>query len=455
MNLVSALIKRVLELEDFSTWSNVRKHYLPNEYHKLFDVISGHTDNYHKLPTIEELKLEIRDSATLDKVYALETIETEAEPFLLLDYVKNDFAQKEVLIGLDRWIDSSIAFESAEEVVQSLERLTSDLKDRVDLVPPEENMQKINLFDTEEDMSNRITLGLNADFDKQFDFLTTDFILIGGKRGSGKSLTSNNIARHIIDSGKRVVFFTVEMTPREVLQRDCGIATGVSVRKIRNRDLSIPEWEEVVKYWANRYEDSENDVKQYYQHRDFNRFHSSISRKNLVANSLEIVYDSGLTMSKIISESTRLARDGNLGLIVIDYLNKVKRTGSHFTDSLDWKEQMYIANASKQLAQDLKVPTFSPYQTDANGEARLAKGILDAADAALVLDAHTKKDNAITFKTTKMRAADDEEEFTSSIDWSSLKIGPANAEKPQPIQKSKPSSSSGKTGENIYDDPPF
>lgn len=455
MNLVSALIKRVLELEDFSTWSNVRKHYLPNEYHKLFDVISGHTDNYHKLPTIEELKLEIRDSATLDKVYALETIETEAEPFLLLDYVKNDFAQKEVLVGLDRWIDSSIAFESAEEVVQSLERLTSDLKDRVDLVPPEENMQKISLFDTEEDMSNRITLGLNADFDKQFDFLPSDLILIGGKRGSGKSLTSNNIARHIIDGGKRVAFFTVEMKPREVLQRDCGIASGVSVRKIRNRDLSVQEWEDVVKYWGGRYQDSEKDIKQYLEHRDFDRFHTAISRKDLVPNYLEIIYDSSLTMGKIVSESTRLARDGNLGLIVIDYINKVKRTGSHFTDSLDWKEQMYIANTSKQLAQDLGVPVFSPYQTDATGEARLAKGILDAADASLVLDAHTKKDMAITFTATKMRSADDEEEFTSSIDWSSLKIGPANAEKPQPIQKSKSSSSSGKTGESIYDDPPF
>ena len=78
MSLASALIKRVLECEDFDTWTNVRKHYLPDEYHVLFDIISKHSDNYHKLPTLEELKLSVRDAATTDKVYALESVDTEA-----------------------------------------------------------------------------------------------------------------------------------------------------------------------------------------------------------------------------------------------------------------------------------------------------------------------------------------------------------------------------------------
>ena len=88
MNLASALIYRVLESEDFDTWSDVRKHYLPSEHHSLFDVITKHTERYHKLPTLEELKLEVRDAATLDKVYALESIETEADPDFLLEALK-------------------------------------------------------------------------------------------------------------------------------------------------------------------------------------------------------------------------------------------------------------------------------------------------------------------------------------------------------------------------------
>ena len=66
---------------------------------------------------------------------------------------------------------------------------------------------------------------------------------------------------------------------------------------------------------------------------------------------------------------------------------------------------------------------ISPYQTDATGEARFAKGILDAADTAFALDAHQKEDNAITFKCVKMRNGE-ETDFTSTMDWATLKIGP-------------------------------
>ena len=65
----------------------------------------------------------------------------------------------------------------------------------------------------------------------------------------------------------------------------------------------------------------------------------------------------------------------------------------------------------------------SPYQTDATGEARFAKGILDSADTAFALDAHQKEDNIITFKCVKMRNGE-ETDFTSTMDWATLTIGP-------------------------------
>ena len=60
-NLASALFKRILEEEDFDTWSSLRRHYLPSEYFVVYDVIDKQVDAYHKLPTIEELKLAVRD----------------------------------------------------------------------------------------------------------------------------------------------------------------------------------------------------------------------------------------------------------------------------------------------------------------------------------------------------------------------------------------------------------
>lgn len=449
MNLASALIKRVLEEQDYDTWMNVRKHYLPTEYHPLFDVISKHSDRFHKLPELEELKLEIRDSATLDKVYALESVETEAEPFLLLDYLKNEFAQKEALFQLDKWVDQTMSFETAEEVVRHLQEIAINLEDKVELTPAEESMQRINLFDSEEEMAKRITLGLNTEMDV-FEFRATDYIMLGGKRGSGKSLTVSNIAHNTVEKGKKALLFTIEMDAREVLQRNCAIATGVPYFKIRNKNLNEDEWLKIAKWWATRYQESDAAIEAYLSHRSFERFHTAISRLPLVNAYVDIVYDPGLTLGRISAETEKRAREGTLGVVIVDYLNQVKRTAGYSRDSqYDWKEQIEISKAMKHLAQVYEVPVVSPYQIDATGEARFAKGILDAADASFILDAHEHDDNCITFKSTKMRAARDDLEFTTRVDWNTLRIGPDSA--PKPEKGDGPKVTQNPTGESVYD----
>ena len=97
MNIASALIKQILDAQDFETWSILRKHYLPSEYHTLFSVIDKHCEEYHKLPKFDDLKYEIRDANTKDKLFAINSIEVEAEADMLLKYLKNEYTQKEVL----------------------------------------------------------------------------------------------------------------------------------------------------------------------------------------------------------------------------------------------------------------------------------------------------------------------------------------------------------------------
>ena len=78
------------------------------------------------------------------------------------------------------------------------------------------------------------------------------------------------------------------------------------------------------------------------------------------------------------------------------------------------------------MAQEFEVPVFSPYQTDATGEARFAKGILDAADAAYTLETWEQEDNCMTLNCVKMRSAS-MKSFTSTMDWETLKIGPESS----------------------------
>jgi hypothetical protein len=470
VNLASALIKQVLEQEDFDTWSNVRKHYLPSEYHQLFDIISKHTDSYHKLPTLEELKFEIRDNATLEKVYALETgEEIEAEPFLLLDYLKNEYTQKEFLFQVDRLIDRSLAFETAEETIKSIQEIAIDLENKVDITDPAENMQKISLFESDEDLGARVTLGLNSDFDSQYPIAVTDYIMLGGPKGAGKSITCNNVGRHIIEVKQKVaLYFSIEMEAIEVLQRDAALATKIPFNKIRNKNLSVVEWEKIVEYWGTRFKNSEGHVAAYKQHHDFNRFHTAISKEELSGAYLDIIYDPNLTLTRIRNEvQKRLAQGVEIGIIIVDYINQVKlNDNSKVGDKqYEWKEQINISTGLRRLAQELRIPVFSPYQMDADGKARFARGILDAPTVVIKLIKFPQADAIMGFEIEKMRHAPDELVVISRMDWNCLQIGPENGELPEPEVEEdehpkatfgrKKQSSSKPTGESIYDDPPF
>lgn len=459
MNLASALFKRILETEDFDTWSSLRRHYLPSEYCIVYDTIEKQVDNYHKLPTIEELKLAVRDAPTLDKIYAIEAVEVDAEPFLLLDYLKNEFTQQETLVELHRYVENSISFETAEETIESLYSIISKIEDKVELRNTEDNMQKINLFESDEEIADYIPLGLNAEFDKLVRFKSSDYILMGGKRGSGKSITCSNLADTVYKRGKSVLYFSIEMPTREVLQRQCSIGCGVPHSKIKYKTLDNLEWFKVATWWADRYENGEKHLELYKEHRDFNRFHAAIQKEQLKDVQIDIIYEPSLTLPKLKAEIIKRVRKlGNVGLIIIDYVNQIRKT-SDSDDKFDWKDQIHVSTALKELAGVLQIPVFSPYQIDAQGEARFAKGILDSADAAFTLEAGPE---SIQFRCTKIRG-DAKIDFNSRVDWNCLRIGPENGveivvEEDEPKSKKK-KTSFGKEDkpimDMIYDDPPF
>jgi replicative DNA helicase len=442
LNIASALLKQVLELSDFDCWGNVRKHYLPVEYHTLYTIIDKHCEHNHSLPTFEELKFGIRDARTRDKLYAIEAVEVDVAPVLLLDYLKNEYTQREILGQLEHYIDSSIAFETAEESISHLHQIILDVEQKVDIKDPSETMERITLFESDEELARYVSLGLNTNFDEKIKFAPSDYILIGGKRGAGKSIVCANLAVNTRNSGKAAIYFTIEMDSRSILQRICAIDVGVPFGRLRTKSLSLTEWELVAKWWCDRREHGDFHYKQYLNDRDFDKLHVRLVREKLLPGQIHIVYDPSLTSAKITSEVARISSFEDVGLVIVDYLNQVKRTvapGKQY----DWTEQIEISKGLKSMAQEYNYPVVSPYQIDATGEARFAKGILDSADAAFILEAHDKSDNCITFQCTKMRS-NAEENFTSQMNWNTLKIGPESAEAPKPKAKESKESKKAK-----------
>lgn len=439
MNLASIFIKKILTDSDIDAWSALRKHYLPKAYHQVHETIEKHLREYGKLPTFEELELSIRHpllKAKLDSIKSVEYLDIDGGQ--LLDYVKNEFVQVEALSKIDKFLDSTIATGSAEEIIESLRAMILEIESQVDFINPEDDMRRIELFDSEEILSHSQPLGLNDDYDRDNLFAPSDYVLLGGRRGGGKSLTCANIVAQAYKEGKSSIYFTIEMPTRQILHRICSISTEVPATTIRKRDLTLDQWERVAEWWSGRFETGYEDYHEYMKHRDFDKMHASLIKKPLKQTQIEIIYDATLTLGRIRAELDKLCYTLEPAIVVVDYINKVKTGMQSNRGQFDWTEQMVISENLKILAQEYNVLMVSPYQIDSSGEARMAKGILDPADIAFTLDSHKKDDCAMTFNCVKRRNGP-EMPFTSVINWDTLKIGPESAvleEREEPEEES-------------------
>jgi replicative DNA helicase len=426
VNLASVLFKTIIAQSDIETWSNCQKHYFPAEFASIWTYINKYVETHSIIPTFDDLRLAVRDATLRDRFFALEKVEeVDIDGATLLEYLKNEYTQIEIMNQLETYLSDSIAMESAQENIESLQNIVLSVEEKVDLKDTSTNMRKMELFDPIEELEKNVPLGLNHDFDRIQTFGPSDLVLIGGKRGAGKSIACANIASSTYEAGHSVMYFTIEMSSRATMQRICSISTGVPAAAIRNRNLSIGEWEQVARWWSQRFEDGERALSRYLSHRDFDTYHNELTAKPLREKQIDVVYAPSLTLANIRTELDKKVARLQPRVVIVDYINQVKRSmvSNGRMGQYDWTEQIEVSKALKTYAQDYGFIMVSPYQIDATGEARFAKGILDAADAAFTLDAHNKEDNVISFECAKMRNSD-EVSFTSTMDWASLRIGP-------------------------------
>ena len=431
MNIASALINRIIVEQDTETWGSLQQHYLPPEYQPLHRAVEKHFETYLSLPTFDDLKLALRDQTLKEKVYAIEALEVDSTPYQLLEYLKNEYTQVEILGEMDKYIDNSVAMASADENIEAVEDIVVKIRNKVEIDTESVSMQKISVLDTEEEVANYIPLGLNDDYDQKMRFTKSDLVLLGGRRGSGKSFTCANLAWNQYKNGKSSLYFTIEMTKEQTFRRLAALGADIPLNRLMNRMLTEKEYQRLAEFQADRFEGSSSALMQYYSNNDFEDFQRQVTKLPLRTDKqMDIVYDTSLTLAKIKAEIEYRLNYLDLGVVIIDYINQVKRSSMPTrAGQYDWTEQIEVSKTLKQYAQDYNVLFFSPYQTDATGEARFAKGILDAADAAFALETWEPADECISFQCKKMRNGP-MESFTSAMNWETLKIGPQGSLNP-------------------------
>lgn len=398
----------------------------------MYVAIARHYEKYNTIPSFEELDITLREGETKRTLEAIKLADIpEVEIEVALDALIDSYTQNEAVKQLDKFIDN-IPIYTSTELKESLANIVLNLDDKTLTTEGVFNMSSIMLFMQEEDtIRNRVALGLNNTFDSMIgNAARQELILIGGKRGSGKSITGNNIMVNQYEAGNTSVFFTIEMSARETLERTISILANVDHQAVKQNKLDPQQLLQVIQTRANMFEDAGDLVLDFMKHKDRFKFeHDLVSTRQLKKdNQMIIIDDRALTITSIDLHLGKLkAKFGDkLTTAVVDYVNKVHVEGAN---RFDWQPQILVSEKLKEMGRKYDILMVSPYQIDATGEARFAKGILDAADIALVLNAHDKEDASISFETTKIRGAA-EMVFTSGINWETLRISPDSKDKP-------------------------
>jgi replicative DNA helicase len=433
MDCSAIVLNKLLTERSLDIWSRLKLVFLDPAFSSLYSAVKKYYDNYSAIPSFDELELTLREGPALRTLATLKLADNpDISSEVALNALIDQYTQNETIKLLDKFIDKLPVYDT-QEIKENLAAMVLTLDDKTLTTEGVYNMADIMLFKNAEELArDRIHLGFNNTFDAALAGVARqELILIGGKRGSGKSICSSNIAVNQYESGNTSVIFSIEMIAHEVLERNLSILADVSHQNLKQNRLTEDELLKVVKARAGMFQDSDDLVEAFKAHRDKIKFEQALVREKRLKpdNQMIIIDDRALTLTSLDLHLGKLkAKFGDkFTVAVVDYLNQIVVEGA---SQFDWQPQIVISKKLKELGRKYDLVMVSPYQIDASGEARFAKGILDAADIALVMEAHEKDKGALTFSITKIRGGP-EMTFTSPINWDSLRISPHDIEAPE------------------------
>lgn len=166
--------------------------------------------------------------------------------------------------------------------------------------------------------------------------------LLAARPSMGKSTLALNIAENVSDSGSGVAFATLEMSRAELMLKQLSRLSGIGGDVIKSAELT-DEQKESVRNGARKLQGRTN---------------------------LHIDDSHGITTGSLRASARRLHRAGELGLLVIDYLQLM--TASQTQDSYQ-REIATISRGLKLLAKELNVPILALSQLNRQVEQRQDK----------------------------------------------------------------------------------
>ena len=236
-------------------------------------------------------------------------------------------------------IDANTLLDSAESKIYNIRqsRISNDISRLFEVVTGDlyTRLQALNSDDPEVKAQYQgFTTGW-TELDNCISGLNkSDLIIIGARPGMGKTSFALNMAANAsLMAGKKVIFFSLEMTKEQLAQRVMSTQARIKSTKFRNGNLDADDWDKLAKTTS-------------------------------LLSKCELYFDdtTALTTNEIKS---KVRRAKNVDLVVIDYLQLMK-SGTRTESRV--QEVSEITRNLKLMAKDLNIPVVVLAQLSRNTE---------------------------------------------------------------------------------------
>ena len=343
---------RLIEVKEFLSTDDFYK----NAHKIIFRAMEHLSDNREAIDvlTVRSLLENQNDLETIGGIAYIAELATATPTAANASYYAKIVAEKSLLRQLINKLTQSVekAYsqeDPAEDVLAEAEKSLIDVQQgrNTSSFRRISDVLSMNLDDLEERAKQKSTITGIATGYPALDAMTTglheeELIFLAARPAVGKTAFALNIAQNIgTKQDKTVAIFSLEMGAESLVNRMLAAEGTIESHNLRTGQLNDEEWN------------------QYF-----------IAMGTLSKASIYIDDTPGIKITEIRARSRKLAQEtGNLGLIVIDYLQLISGTGRENRQ----QEVSEISRQLKILAKELKVPVIALSQLSRGVEQRQDK----------------------------------------------------------------------------------
>ncbi len=257
--------------------------------------------------------------------------------------------------ALDGGAEADKILDSAEQKIYDIRKgkSTGSLQRLSDVISSEVYPNLVKISSENADEYKGIPMGFSKIDEITSGLNKSDLILIGARPAMGKTSFALNIARNVALTGKKVVFFSLEMSNEQLAARVLSTEARVESNKLRSGDISTEEWVRLAE-----------------------------ATDRLTKAELYFDDTASITVPEIKSKIKR-ARD--VDCIIIDYLGLMESAKKKENRVQEVTE---ITRSLKMLAKDMKIPVVCCAQLsrgpEKNGKASNRPMLSDLRDSGSI-----------------------------------------------------------------------